>query len=130
MVVSGGLAITRAAPMMRGLAHLGYPPYFANLLEVGKIAGICILLLPGLGRLKEWAYVGFAIPVISASYSHFSSRDGVMALDPLVTLAALVVSYRARPESRRSAGSAAERRRREAAGQEGQLIETVVSTTL
>lgn len=104
MTVSGGLAITHAAPMMKGLAHLGYPPYFANLLGVGKLAGVVVLLLPGMVKLKEWAYAGFAITVISAAYSHFSSGDGLMALDPLVTLAALVVSYRLRPENRRSTG--------------------------
>ena len=102
MSVSGGLAITHAAPMMKALAHLGYPPYFANLLGVGKIVGLVVLLLPGLAKLKEWAYAGFAIVVISASYSHFSSGDGLMALDPLVTLAALIVSYRMRPLNRRS----------------------------
>jgi uncharacterized membrane protein YphA (DoxX/SURF4 family) len=102
MAVSGGLAITHAAPMMKALAHLGYPPYFANLLGVGKIMGLIVLLLPGLPKLKEWAYAAFAIVVISASYSHFSSGDGLMALDPLVTLAALIVSYRMRPENRRS----------------------------
>lgn len=72
MTTSGGLAITHAAPMMKGLAHLGYPPYFANLLGVGKLAGVVVLLLPGMVKLKEWAYAGFAITVISAAYSHFS----------------------------------------------------------
>ncbi|MBZ5583060.1 MAG: DoxX family protein [Acidobacteriia bacterium] len=111
MTVSGGLAITHAAPMMKALAHLGYPPYFGNLLGVGKLAGVVVLLLPGVAKLKEWAYAGFAITVISAAYSHFCSGDGLMALDPLVTLAALVVSYRLRPENRRSA--AGERPRHE-----------------
>lgn len=46
MTVSGGLAIAHAAPMMKALAHLGYPPYFANLLGVGKIVGLFVFLLP------------------------------------------------------------------------------------
>jgi hypothetical protein len=97
MTVSGALAVTHAPPMMKALARLGYPPYFSNLLGVAKLAGVCVLLVPALGKLKEWAYVGFGITVISASYSHLSSGDGLMALEPLVTFAALVVSYRTRP---------------------------------
>src|SRR5882762_10947653 len=100
MAISGALAISHAAPMMKALAHLGYPVYFSDLLGVGKLAGVCVLLAPGMPRLKEWAYVAFGITVLSASYSHFSSGDGLMALEPLVTFAALVVSYLMRPASK------------------------------
>lgn len=55
----------------------------------------------GLGRLKEWAYAAFGIVVLSACYSHLLSGDGVMALEPLVTGAALVISYMLRPTDRR-----------------------------
>jgi hypothetical protein len=84
-----------------GACHLGYPAYFSTLLGVGKIAGVCVLLAPGMVRLKEWAYVGFGITILSACYSHLSSGDGLMALEPLLTFAALVVSYKTRPASRR-----------------------------
>jgi hypothetical protein len=101
MTVSGALAITHAPPMMKALAHLGYPPYLSDLLGAGKLVGVCVLLAPGLVKFKEWAYVGFGITVLSACYSHFLSGDGLMALEPLVTFAALVVSYLTRPASRR-----------------------------
>ena len=101
MAISGGLAISHAAPFMKALARLGYPPYFSNLLGVGKLVGILVLLLPGMPRMKEWAYVAFGITVLSACYSHLSSGDGLMALDPLVTFGALVVSYRLRSANRR-----------------------------
>lgn len=106
MAVSGALAILHTHPFMKALAHLGYPPYFSNLLGVGKLAGVCILLLPGISRLKEWAYVAFGITVLCACYSHFSAGDGLMALDPLVTLAALIASYLTRPEDRSFPGTA------------------------
>jgi hypothetical protein len=102
MSISGGLAVTHAPPMMKALAHLGYPPYFSNLLGVAKLLGVCVLLAPGFVKVKEWAYVGFGITVISASYSHLLSGDGLMALEPLLTLAALVVSYLTRPADRRT----------------------------
>jgi hypothetical protein len=100
MTISGALAIIHAPSMMSGLAHLGYPPYFSNLLGVSKLAGVCVLLLPGVARLKEWAYAGFGITVLSASYSHLLSGDGLLALEPLVTFAALILSYTMRPPSR------------------------------
>src|SRR6266404_2897776 len=101
MAISGGLAITHASLMMKALAHLGYPRYFSDLLGIGKLAGVFVLLAPGMPRLKEWAYVGCGITILNASYSHYSSGDGLMALEPLVTFAALVISYIYRPASRR-----------------------------
>jgi hypothetical protein len=101
MGVSGGLAISHAAPFMKALAHLGYPRYFSNILGIGKIAGVIVLLAPGMPRLKEWAYVGCAITILSACYSHYSSGDGLLALEPLVTFGALLASYAYRPANRR-----------------------------
>ena len=100
MSISGLLILLHAPPMMKALAHLGYPAYFATLLGAAKLAGVCVLLAPGCVRLKEWAYAGFAITIISASWSHFNSGDGLLALEPLVTLAALIVSYGTRPPGR------------------------------
>jgi hypothetical protein len=100
MTISGVLALTHAPSMMTALAHLGYPPYFSNLLGVSKLAGVCVLLAPGLVRLKEWAYAGFGITILSASYSHLLSGDGLLALEPLITFTALILSYTMRPPSR------------------------------
>ncbi|MEO7716040.1 MAG: DoxX family protein [Capsulimonas sp.] len=101
MTVSGLLALLHAPAMMTGLAHLGYPPYFSNLLGVAKIIGVIVVLAPGLTLFKEWAYSGFAIVVISAFYSHLLSGDGLNALEPLVIFAILEISYFTRPDSRR-----------------------------
>jgi uncharacterized membrane protein YphA (DoxX/SURF4 family) len=100
MTVTGVLSVAHTKSMMDGFAHLGYPAYFANLLGVAKLLGICALLAPGFARVKEWAYAGFAIVIVSAAYSHLSSGDGLQSLEPLATLAALVVSYWTRPADR------------------------------
>jgi hypothetical protein len=100
MTISGVLAITHAPSMMKALSHLGYPPYFSDLLGAGKLVGVCVLLAPGIAKLKEWAYVAFGITILSASYSHLLSGDGLMALEPLVTFVALVISYWMRPANR------------------------------
>ena len=100
MTSSGVLALTHAPAMMKALAHLGYPAYFSNLLGVAKLSGVCVLLVPGWVRLKEWAYAGFGITILSACYSHLLSGDGFLALEPLITFVALLTSYLTRPSDR------------------------------
>lgn len=105
--ISGGMSIAHAAPLMKALKHLGYPTYFANILGVGKAIGLVVFLAPGMPRFKEWAYAGFSITILSACYSHFSSGDRLLALEPLLTFAALVGSYFTRPDARKIPSSTA-----------------------
>jgi hypothetical protein len=58
-------------------AHLGFPTYFRVELSYAKLAGVAVLLLPMVpSRVKEWAYAGFAITLVSALIAHFASGDG------------------------------------------------------
>ena len=60
--------------------HLGFPSYFRVELAWAKLAGIATLLAPGVPvRLKEWAYTGFAITLVSAIIAHISVGDGPRA---------------------------------------------------
>jgi hypothetical protein len=70
---------------------------------VAKRAAGLVLLLPGLRRLKEWAYAGAAFAWSMAFIAHRQAGDGANAFFPLVLLAFLVVSYVTRPASRRLA---------------------------
>jgi DoxX-like family len=83
-------------PMKGAFVHLGLPNYFKIELTVAKILGVLALLIPGVPRkVKEFAYAGFTITLISASIAHFSSGDGMMFIvDPLLFLILLAVSYR------------------------------------
>src|SRR5712675_1107260 len=83
-------------PMKGAFVHLGLPDYFRIELTVAKILGVLALLIPGVPRkVKEFAYAGFTITLISASIAHFSSGDSMMFIvDPLLFLALLAVSYR------------------------------------
>jgi len=56
--------------------HLGFPAYFRVELSWAKFLGIAVLLAPAPARLKEWAYAGFAITLVSALIAHFSVADG------------------------------------------------------
>jgi hypothetical protein len=101
MTVSGIMAVTHAPALMKALARLGYPVYFSDYLGIAKLSGSLVLLVPGWARIKEWAYVGFGITVLTATYSHLLTGGGFLALEPLVTFAALVMSYMTRPADRR-----------------------------
>ena len=81
-----------------GFVHLGLPDYFKAELTVAKILGVSALLIPSVpAKIKEFAYFGFAITLISASIAHFSSGDArisvLFIVDPLIFLVLLAVSY-------------------------------------
>jgi hypothetical protein len=57
-------------------AHLGFPAYFRVELAWAKLLGVLLLLAPVPARLKEWAYAGFAITLVSALIAHFAVGDG------------------------------------------------------
>jgi DoxX-like family len=57
-------------------AHLGFPGYFRVELALAKLLGVVVLLAPVPARLKEWAYAGFAITLVSALIAHLSVGDG------------------------------------------------------
>ncbi len=56
--------------------HLGFPDYFRVELSWAKFLGLAVLLAPVPARLKEWAYSGFAITLVSALIAHLSVGDG------------------------------------------------------
>ncbi len=56
--------------------HLGIPDYFRVQLAWAKILGIVVLLAPVPARLKEWAYAGFAITIVSGLTAHLAVGDG------------------------------------------------------
>lgn len=81
---------------MRGaFAHFGFPDWFRTELSVAKILGVLALTVPATPvRLKEFAYFGFALTIVSACVAHISSGDGILrGLEPLVFLGFLTISY-------------------------------------
>jgi hypothetical protein len=66
-------------PQVAGaFVRLGFPAYFRIELSWAKFAGLAVLLIPMVpARLKEWAYAGFAITLVSALIAHFAVGDGV-----------------------------------------------------
>lgn len=84
-----------------GFAHVGYPQQLRIILGIAKPLGAIALVVPGLGKLKEWAYAGFTFAWICAFVAHYLAKDGPVAFSPLVLLLMLIISYLTRPASRR-----------------------------
>jgi len=85
---------------VQGFAHVGYPQQLRIILGIAKLLGGITLVVPGLPRLKEWAYAGFTFAWISAFVAHYLAKDGPKALMPLILLILLFVSYVTRPTGR------------------------------
>jgi hypothetical protein len=66
----------RLPQVAAAFTHLGFPDYFRVELSWAKFAGIVALLAPLPARVKEWAYAGFAITLVSALIAHFARGDG------------------------------------------------------
>jgi DoxX-like family len=78
--------------------HLGLPGWFKAELTIAKILGVLALSIPNIPtKIKEFAYFGFGLTLISASIAHFSRGDArlsvLFVIDPLVFLGTLMVSY-------------------------------------
>ena len=85
---------------VQGFAHVGYPQQLRIILGIAKPLGAIALLVPGMGKLKEWAYAGFIFAWICAVIAHYLAKDGAIAFVPLVNMLILAVSYLTRPASR------------------------------
>jgi DoxX-like family len=101
MSLFAGFAYLSGSPQaVQGFAHVGYPQQLRIILGIAKPLGAIALLVPGVPKLKEWAYAGFTFAWISAFFAHYLGGDGPRAFSPLVLLLLLVVSYLTRPASR------------------------------
>ncbi len=94
MMASAFAYLTGSPQMVDAFRHLGYPDYFRVMLGIAKVLGVLALVIPWApGLLREWAYAGFAITMLSAVVSHAASGDpAARIVMPLVALALLVIS--------------------------------------
>ena len=85
---------------VQGFVHVGYPQQLRIILGIAKLLGAITLVVPGLPKLKEWAYAGFTFAWVSAVVAHYLAKDGPKAFMPLILLLFLLISYMTRPASR------------------------------
>ncbi len=107
MSAFAGFSYLTASPQaVEGFAHVGYPQQLRVILGIAKLLGAIALVVPGLPKVKEWAYAGFTFAWISAVIAHYLAKDGPRAFAPLVLLVLLVISYLTRPASWQWVGKA------------------------
>lgn len=96
MMIFAGIFYLVSPEVADNFRHLGFPGYFRIELAIAKMLGGVVLLVPSIPyKVKGWAYAGFAIVFVSASFAHLNSGDGVVpTISPLVFLGMLIVSYR------------------------------------
>jgi len=74
---------------------LGYPIYFIQFISIAKIIGSIAILIPGLNRIKEWAYAGLFFDLTGAIYSGIalSGKFDPLMLTMLAWIIPGVLSY-------------------------------------
>jgi hypothetical protein len=97
-VAIGTADLSHSPAMLIGLAHLGYPLYLATILGVWKLLGAAAITVPGVPRLKEWAYAGMFFNLTGAALSHAASGDSANhILVPIALLVLVLISMSLRP---------------------------------
>lgn len=66
----------RLPQVAEAFVRLGFPGYFRVELAWAKLLGVVLLLVPVPARLKEWAYAGFFITLVSALIAHLAIGEG------------------------------------------------------
>jgi uncharacterized membrane protein YphA (DoxX/SURF4 family) len=67
MLFSAYGSLFNAAQTEAFAKNIAFPVYLLQFLAVAKILGCIAVVVPGFGRLKEWAYAGFTFDLMGAS---------------------------------------------------------------
>ncbi|MFK7807327.1 MAG: DoxX family protein [Saprospiraceae bacterium] len=64
---------------IEGFRDLGFPDFFRIQLGVLKILAVIVLLIPSFpAHVKEWAYAGVGLFLLTALVAHIAHRDSIM----------------------------------------------------
>jgi hypothetical protein len=74
--------------------QLGYPLYIIPFIGIAKIVASIVLVIPGIPRMKEWAYAGLIIDLTGALYSLLMIGGGMQAfVGMMIPILIGVISY-------------------------------------
>lgn len=80
---------------IEGVKELGFPNFFRIQLGILKVIAAVILLIPNLPTyVKDWAYAGTGLFLITAMVAHIAHKDPPFFLVLLVVLFAILVVSR------------------------------------
>lgn len=103
LTASGFMHLSLNPMMVEGMAEMGYPTYFMQIIGTWKVLAVVALLAPGFPRLKEWAYAGVFFLLTGAFVSHAVAQGPAAGIPNIVLILMLIASYALRPEGRRLA---------------------------
>lgn len=95
MIFSAIPDITMEPEAVAMITGLGYPKYFIPFIGVAKLLGSLAILVPGLYRVKEWAYAGLFFDLVGATFSAIVASGGFHApmLFMILPISFLFISY-------------------------------------
>ncbi|WP_424533423.1 DoxX family protein [Sphaerisporangium viridialbum] len=101
--VGGTMDLFRMPPFYPMMIDLGYPGYLATILGTAKILAAVVLSVPGLPRLKEWAYAGVVINMTGAAASQAAMNHRSIGdlIAPAAFAGLAILSWALRPPTRR-----------------------------
>ena len=97
----GGTMLVAGPSVVGIVTNLGYPAYILKILGVWKLLGAVVIVVPGLPRLKEWAYAGVFFELTGAAASYV--LHGEITSDftwALILATLLMMSWALRAEGR------------------------------
>lgn len=99
--IPGAALLFRVPHFTKDMAALGYPAYFLMILGAWKLLGVLAILVPGLPRVKEWAYAGMFFDLSSAAISRAVVGSSLIkVLLPILVVVIVFLSWRLRPSGR------------------------------
>jgi uncharacterized membrane protein YphA (DoxX/SURF4 family) len=94
MLMSGFFDAISAPDALKVFKDLQLPAYLSPFLGVAKLLGAIAILIPGLPRIKEWAYAGLFFDLLGATYCSIGSGHPLsQATFMLLPFAFLFTSY-------------------------------------
>ena len=77
---------------IQGIKSLGFPDFFRIELAVLKLIAAMVLIIPMASlQVKEWAYAGVALFLLTALIAHIKHKDSIFIMLILVILMAILV---------------------------------------
>ena len=78
-----------------GLKELGFPDFFRIQLAILKVIALFVLIIPKVPLMvKDWAYAGVGLFLITAMVAHIAHKDSTMILILLVILMVVLAMSR------------------------------------
>ncbi|MFS4494617.1 DoxX family protein [Maribacter sp. 2308TA10-17] len=79
-------------PMIDGVKELGFPDHFRIQLAILKVIAVVIILIPQIPlQVKDWAYAGIALFLLTAIVAHTAHKDPFFITVINLTLVALLI---------------------------------------